>query len=258
MSYYESAAEKPEYFYFSKRGDFQTTAHFHGAIEFLFVERGEQEVTVGGERRILRAGEACFAESFCPHSYAPSKDVDAFVLLGERRYFEASFSALSQKQPPRFFRFENFELLKWLYALCRKPCQTPVNAYAVYESTAKLLLAEIAETTVFEEKKKDKQGDLICQILQYANDQPQADLSLRALAKKFGYSHEHLSRILHKYLSENWNGFVNRIRVRLAEQTLRKNTTDSIVKIAFDCGFESVHTFYRAYQKEFGKRPRRN
>ena len=58
--------------------------------------------------------------------------------------------------------------------------------------------------------------------------------------------------------SENWKGYINRLRVRHAEQLLRKNKTETILQIAFTCGFDSIHTFYRAYKKEFGKAPRRN
>ena len=258
MSYYELKAEQTDYFNFEKRSTaYMTRTHFHGAIELVFVKDGKQEVTVGGERVILHTGEACIVESFIPHSYEKPQG-DVYVLLGEKKYFDEIFNKFGKKHPPRFFRFENPTLLEYLYNLCLKRYKNPINRFTVFESTIKILLSEIAETTTLIDIKKDSQNDLIRQILQYANDHPLEDLSLHTLAKKFGYSHEYLSRLLHKQLSENWKSYVNRLRVRLAEQQLRKNNSDTILDIAFNCGFDSIHTFYRAYRKEFGKVPRRN
>ena len=257
MSYYELNAEQNEYFYFQKRGNYVTTAHFHGALEFLFVKEGEQEVSIGGERRVLHAGDACFVESFTPHSYLEARG-EIYILLGGREYFEEMFIALGKKQPPKFFRFENFHLLEWLFKLCLKSFKNPFNRSAIFESTIKILISEISETTIFEYRKKDNECPLICQILQYVEDHLQDDLSLRTIANKFGYSYEYLSRLLKKYLLVNWKTYINRLRVRLSARLLKTNTTESIIKIAFDCGFDSVHTFYRAYKKEFGETPREN
>ncbi len=258
MSFYELKAEKTEYFNFEKRSTTYTTrTHFHGAIELIFVKEGKQEVIVGGEHTVLRTGDACFVESFIPHSYEKPEG-DVYVLLGEKKYFDEMFTKLGKKHPPRFFRFDNPILLEYLYNLCLKKYNNPINRSTIFECTIKILLSEISETTVFVNMKKDAHNDLIREILQYANEHPLEDLSLQTLAKKFGYSHEYLSRLLHKQLSENWKSYVNRLRVRIAEQQLRKNNSDTIIQIVFNCGFDSIHTFYRAYKKEFGKLPRRN
>lgn len=258
MSFYELKAEQTDYFNFEKRSTaYLTRTHFHGAIELLFVKEGKQEVIVGGEHAVLSTGDACIAESFIPHSYGKPEG-EVYVLLGEKKYFDEVFNKFGKKHPPRFFRFENAELLEYLYQLCLKEYKNPINRSTVFDATIKILLSEIAETTQFVDMKKDAQNDLIREILQYANDHPLEDLNLHTLAKKFGYTHEYLSRLLHKQLSENWKSYVNRLRVRIAERLLHKNNSDTILQIAFNCGFDSIHTFYRAYKKEFGKLPRRN
>ena len=50
MSYYEIEAEQNKYFRFFNRTIFFTPSHFHNAIELLFVEKGEQEVIIDGEK----------------------------------------------------------------------------------------------------------------------------------------------------------------------------------------------------------------
>ena len=64
MSFYELPAEGKDYFYFHLRDKVETTPHFHSAIELHFVKEGEINVIVDGEKRTLRAGDACFCDSF--------------------------------------------------------------------------------------------------------------------------------------------------------------------------------------------------
>ena len=255
MSFFELSAEEKRYFHFKPRGQFDTEPHFHSAIEFLFTEQGEQEVIIGGEKRILHAGDACFSDSFCVHSYNFAPHTDAYVLLGEKSYFEKFFLSQDGKVPPRFFKFHNFELLKNLLQLCEKSYQNNVAQQAVFEGSVHILLAMIAEETEFVAREVDKQTSFIANVLHYAQNNLKSDLSLSGLSRAFGYSQEHLSRLLHKYLAENWTTYVNRLRARQAHALLQEN--GSVLDIALDCGFDSLSTFYRAYHLEYGKNPRR-
>lgn len=256
-SVYEKAAEGRDYFYFHKRGAYETAAHFHSAIELHFVESGEQTVTIDGEKRILRAGDACFCDSFSVHCMSPFLGESCFCLLGEKEYFEQALALFDGKTPPRFFRFENFSLLRSLFGLCTQKRKNAESDRSVYGGAVKILLGELAECVPFVSRKKDRQSALVCNVLQYAEDHFRENLSLSSVARVTGYSQEHLSRMLHGYLSENWTAYVNRLRVRRAETLLKNDPTLSVLDAAFSCGFDSPNTFYRAYKREFGKKPRR-
>ena len=256
-SFYETAAEGKDYFYFHKRGALDTAAHFHSALELLFVESGEQAVLIDGEKRVLQAGDACFCDSFSVHALTPFLGESCFVLLGEKAYFEQALSAFGGKTPPRFFRFENFSLLHSLYELCKQKRQNAGSNRLIFGGAIKILLGEIAESVPFVPKKADQKSALVCSVLQYAEDHIQDDLSLAAIARAMSYSQEHLSRVLHSYLMENWKTYVNRLRVRRAETLLKNDPALSVLDAAFACGFESPNTFYRAYKRDFGKKPRR-
>ena len=56
MDYYELPAEGRGYYMFDHRPLMNAKAHFHSAVEFIFMEKGYAEVNVGGERRLLHAG----------------------------------------------------------------------------------------------------------------------------------------------------------------------------------------------------------
>ena len=261
MSYYELAAENKNYFYFEETV-YPVAPHFHSAIEWIFIRDGFQELTVGGEKRILSAGEGCFCDAFCVHSCAQQNATEndtakAFVIVCDASYFERPLFHFSNRIPPKFFRFTNFALLDTLSAFLKEKYENHAGMVATREGVISVLLAALAENTEFIERKKDKQNELVFSVLQYANTYATEDLSLRKLADTFGYSYEHLSRVLNKSLSENWNAYVNRLRARLARERLQKDIVSPVSEIALSCGFENVATFYRAYKKEYGENPRR-
>ena len=257
LNYYELAAEGQGYYHFEKKNEPAIVSHFHGAGEFLFVEKGEQTVIIGGEKRTLKAGDACFSGAFCVHSYPPSGENVSWVLLGENQFFTDALSAFQGKQPPKFFRFNDFELLEILLRLSKRKYEKDGDRVLTFEGILKILLARISENTEFIESGQNKQDFLICDLLQYAETHYTEDLSLKALARVFGYSHEHLSRIIHKYLLENWNVYTDRLRAKKVWALLKKDPSLPVLKAAFFCGFESANTFYRAYKREFGEPPKR-
>ena len=257
MSFYETDSEIKGYFY-TRNGvtPWYTPPHFHGSIELLFCMQGEQELTVGGETHTLRAGDSCFIDSYTIHSLKPSTNTSLYVFLGDKHYFEPIFSSFGGCIPPAFFRFENELFLSFLHDLGKEKYQNEVGRYEMNEGICKLLIAEIAKSVPFEKRKTNRQNDLVSSVLRHAAEHLSDDLSLTTLAKTFGYSHEHFSRILHRHLGENWNRYVNRLRVRSAHDMLVKNPSTSVLEIAMQCGFESPNTFYRAYHQEYGTPPR--
>lgn len=258
MSYYELRAEQRGYCHFYHREQEETPAHFHSSIELLFVEEGELPVTIDGNVRILKRGEGVYCDSFSVHRYLSAKEVVSYSLLGQREYFKRAIALLGDATPQTFFRFDNFDLLHQMYAFYQENYKNAGGRYATFEGIVNILFAEIAKCNPLQPLKEYKKNTLVCDVLQYAEENPQADLSLAAIAQRVGYSHEYLSRVLHKYLMENWNTYVNRLRVRLADTYLKAYPEKSVLEVAYACGFESPNTFYRAYKKEFAKKPKRD
>ena len=91
-------------------------------------------------------------------------------------------------------------------------------------------------------------------ILHYINEHYAEPLSLRSLSREFGYSPQYFSKLFHKYMRINLTEYVNIARVNQAKRLLESKK--SIAEIAFECGFGSTPSFYRAYKKVFGSLPR--
>lgn len=254
MSYYELPADAKGYYHYADFVGTRGECHFHAAPEIVFVASGTLDVVVGGEKRTLRAGEGCFSDSFCLHGYAESDDVRGYVLLGERSYFEQIFSLFDGCRPPRFFSFRGADILHLLDGSDeKKPAKTPSDA-AFFAGVLSLLLSSLAQDVSFVPKRTDRKEELICDILTYAAENLSRDLSLEALSSRFGYSREHLSRLLGKYLSENWNCYLGRLRARRAHALIAGEGC-SVTEAAMGAGFASLNTFYRAYTREFGAPP---
>ena len=83
-------------------------------------------------------------------------------------------------------------------------------------------------------------------------------LKLPHLANRLSISTNHLSQIINNQLEINFYEFVNRYRIRKAQQLLDSPTTanNKILNIAMETGFNSKSSFNSAFKKITGKTPR--
>ena len=69
-----------------------------------------------------------------------------------------------------------------------------------------------------------------------------------------GRSHEHINRVLRKYLNQTLSEAVNGARIRYAARQLTM-TEKKIITIALDCNFPSLGYFYKCFKKYYGIAP---
>lgn len=253
MHTYELLADEKDHVLFEHRPVVVTSPHFHNAVEFMFVEKGCVSVSVGGEQKVLHEGDACFCDSFCVHSYQETPTALTYVLVGGKESFKRFSDRKGELVPPKFFTFTDFPFLATLFSLYQADSE---NKNAVFDGIMQILLSKLSDCAPFSKREENKQNLLVCEILQYAETHLVEDLSLNALSNVFSLSKEHLSRILHKHLCENWKSYLGRKRIALAHTLLREAPNKNVLEIAYSCGFDSPNTFYRTYKKEYGKAPK--
>jgi len=81
------------------------------------------------------------------------------------------------------------------------------------------------------------------------------ELSLPELARRLGTNETYLSRTINQGAGENFNTFVNRLRVAAAQKTLAAPDGGDILSIAYACGFNSKATFNRVFRELTGSTP---
>lgn len=81
--------------------------------------------------------------------------------------------------------------------------------------------------------------------------------NLKSLAEKIDIPHYHISRILKDYYELNFNDFINEFRVNEFIELLKDKKAKHMKNsaLAYQCGFYSESTFFRAFKKFMGKTP---
>jgi AraC-like DNA-binding protein len=84
------------------------------------------------------------------------------------------------------------------------------------------------------------------------------ELSLAALAKELKTNPALISRTINQGFEQNFNDFVNQFRINAVKEMLEKgeHKKQTLLGIAFDCGFNSKATFNRSFKKATGMSPK--
>ena len=250
--FYEEAAEGSGYYYFVRQEEVveDTEPHFHAAREIFIVERGEVRVVSGGNEKILHGGEGCFSGAFGVHCYFPSPGSVVYCFVGDGEYFDFVLSSLGGV-PPRFFRFDSFDVLDKLYENFAYVSQK--SKRAAFIGALGTVMSILSDRYEFTPRKANGDEELIVSALKTVHEKYTDDLTLESVAREIGYAPEYLSGVFHKYLREGFRTYLNRLRVRRAKKLIDagKNVTEA----AYESGFGSHQTFYRAYRKEYGTIP---
>lgn len=85
-----------------------------------------------------------------------------------------------------------------------------------------------------------------------------AELSLVQMAKQLKTNPTILSKVINQGFGKNFNDFVNYYRIEAVKEKLQagEQKTQTLLGIAYDCGFNSKATFNRAFKKATGASPK--
>ena len=85
-----------------------------------------------------------------------------------------------------------------------------------------------------------------------------AELSLVQMAKQLKTNPTILSKVINQGFGKNFNDFVNHYRIEAVKEKLQagEQKTQTLLGIAYDCGFNSKATFNRAFKKATGTSPK--
>lgn len=94
----------------------------------------------------------------------------------------------------------------------------------------------------------------LMQAVQCVQDNRNRSLSVADLARRSGYSPEHLAHLFRRYLGESPSRFIRMARVREAARRLAY-THDTLETIADDLGFANRHHLSRIFRESMGEPP---
>ncbi|MGM9647653.1 MAG: helix-turn-helix domain-containing protein [Eubacteriales bacterium] len=250
--YFEAFRDRDNRIYIIRLHRKRFEAHFHSNIEVMYVEAGELEVSVNGEKRVLTKGGVAVAESYAVHSLSASADADIRVAIipvmrvpdFSQRHRNLTFatpflepSARSAEIGVLFRSFENFDRQ-------RSPMIGKGFAYLLLG-----MLTDALGTVPAPHRSKDGVA-VVGQMLRYMDEHYTEPLTLECLASKLGYHKDYLSRVFNETIHTGFCRYLSTMRLRFAVQLIR--TTDlSLEEIADRAGFGSPHSFYDIFRDTY-------
>ncbi len=83
-------------------------------------------------------------------------------------------------------------------------------------------------------------------------------LNVETLAKHLKWTPKELSFVINKGYGKNFNDFINEFRIEDFKTRIQKGENESftIISIAYDAGFNSKSSFYRAFKKATNQTPK--
>jgi AraC-like DNA-binding protein len=131
------------------------------------------------------------------------------------------------------------------------------NAIAHNDSVTFIEEAQVISITDEQLIKKEDSGLLaewkpkIEALLKNEKAYEDAELSLTQMARQLKTNPSIISRVINQGFQSNFNDFINNYRIQAVKEKLKagEQKTQTLLGIAFDCGFNSKATFNRAFKK---------
>ena len=231
--------------------------HFHRNLEIYGVVKGKVTVTIADQQNILTDGQMAIVDSLENHSYEIEKEAEVFFFQIGTRYLNNLRTLHPQRRLPYWLK--DTEYNKVLYDQIR-----PVlNARQELPELRRIgivcqLFSDIIERygTVSKEGNFRQNTDIVARIAQYIYEHYQEKITLTTLAERFYLSPKALSKKIKKHVNVDLRVFINDIRVQRAMEMWEdpENDGKTIQEIATQCGFSSMATFYRSYERNFKHR----
>ncbi|WP_024834546.1 AraC family transcriptional regulator [Ruminiclostridium josui] len=237
--------------------------HLHAQFELLYVEDGEIEITVNGCTGLLKKGDLSISFPNSVHSYRTptnQENMNCIVVILNLALAGDFINTLLKFHPKEPF-ISSVNLHKDVpYAINTlfeeynharsNPVCTPICKAYIQIIISRLLqqVELIANTDV-------NYFDIIFDIINYINENYMQPISLNDMSRALGVGKYHLSRVFSDKINVSFSDYINGIRVSWARNMLL-NTNKNITQIAYDCGFQSIRTFNRAFSKVYLVSPR--
>ena len=226
--------------------------HFHSHIEVCLVLDGEMEAWIRDQRSLLKKGQMSVAWSYDPHGYQTPVHSEVLSIIIPPRLFQEFQPQLQNRHnstsflsDPELFR----KIYDWIIEAEKSDDELISKGY-IY-----LILGTLMGHVEFEQKTVQADQPLTSRALMYLSEHFREPLDLSAVAHSLGYHPTHLSHMFKSTLNIGFNQYLTLLRLR-ETLLLMQEGRKSITECAFESGFQSLRTFYRAFRETFGCTPR--
>lgn len=231
-------------------------SHFHNEIELVYVVEGSIDLHTNSRSFPVKEGEIAVIMPGEIHSYTS---------MGNNRCYVIKFYPVTPVEGADFSHLRFLEhtitpqhsfypaakqlLLNVAEEYSKKNCGYELSISCDLSGIVLLLLRNIPFASVSrdENKKQSKQLELLYAVDSYVSSNYPSAISLEDIARHTGYSTYYFSHFFKEAAGQNFSDYLILFRLERALYAINhsdKNLTD----IAFDCGFNSIRSFNRAFK----------
>ena len=250
--------------------------HWHDEMEIIKVLYGAARYVVDFKEYILREGDILIIPPSSLHyfeRYEENHFLGVTYIFDQKLIDGGSFDTCSSKYINPIFNndiylpvhiLENDEHTKSLSIILDKILNTHDNHSYAYELNIKIGFLEFITyfyTNNFYRVQKihdntnERTSNLIKDITIYIEEHYSQKITLEMLANQANISVYYLSHIFRQYTNQTPIEYLNQYRLSTAANLL-KTTDDSIMDISFECGFNNVSYFNRAFKTKYNMTPK--
>lgn len=225
--------------------------HLHNDFEFLIVTDGSMKIKAEKQEYVLKSGDGLLIFPNTVHEFITDGYSRDLVCIFSPKLIGAYSQTFLNKVPTSsLFRPSSFVCDKIASLYGREDEASILEIKGILY----LLASEFDTHAEYVPKKKDADSTLIAKIFRFVSENYSKDASLKTLSDFTSYHYVYLSRYFKDYTGISFIDYVNSYRVNEACYML-ENSHGSILKIAYECGFDSLRNFNRVFKKIKGVTP---
>jgi AraC-like DNA-binding protein len=250
--------------------DFEYPVHWHAAIELVYVEMSNFNISVNNGDFDLEEGDILFIANGDTHGFSNQNNIgrrifiqfdsSAFNALGSNNIIKPLLSntfKISSTDIPFHLNLKN-HIFNIVESYSKKDFGFELFLSARIYDILSIISCFLADKVNLQSSnntiKKIHGLEKLKEAFKYIDANYMNDISLPDVAKSVGFSEFYFSRIFKDITEKNFSLYLNEYRIKQAEYFLIKSNM-SVSDIAYTVGFNSIVTFNRSFKSIKGCSP---
>lgn len=222
--------------------------HLHEYSEFLYCKKGAAEILINGESVYLPEKHLVWIPPNYLHQFIQT-DAELICAVFSNDFIPLFFQLTKGKKlipsPISFIDMSN--ILDGFHTLVDKNLLL-INGFL------NIICSRVVEKSRFE-KATQTDGILYQKVISYISSHFKEDISLKLIAKEYGYNEKYLSHSLYGLTGVHFSKLLAMYRIEYAKELLANEKFATISEIALESGFSAINTFNRVFKEFTGMTP---
>lgn len=252
--------------YLTNRGSY-FPAHWHPAMELIYILNGTAEFTIGGRKYTLVPGEFIVIDSNVIHESQCALASMGIYIHVSREYLETFIDTPAFPEIRCFRETMTREQLPYYLEICglfkklvplyiHQPLAMDLSSQAItMEICFQLLNHFSVRETALTVSGIAKNQERLKEILLYVEEHYRQPILLEEISHYFGLNREYFCRFFKQQVGINFTRHVNLVRLSHIYHEV-VNTQDPIMQIIDRNGFRNYKLFHRLFRDIYGCTPR--